>query len=145
MIMVQEQTTIAKIKSNKSTGSDQVSSEWMKWSSIDFKLFMLSHLNQCYLSCTIPKAWTHSLVAMLPKPSTNEPLSCGSYRPISLTQSMYKIYASLLKIRLREHVEPYIRPQQFGFRPKRSTSQPIHILRRCLEIFERSIESLHLV
>ena len=136
---------ISKIKTNKSPGSDNISSEWIKWSSVDFKQFLLSHLNQCFMSCSIPKAWSHSLVAMLPKPQTQDPLSPGSHRPISLTQAMYKIYASLLRSRLQTHVECFTRPQQYGFRPKRSTSQPIHFLRRCLEIFERSTDSLHLV
>ena len=136
---------VSKIKTNKSPGSDKISSEWIKWSSVDFKQFLLSHLNQCFVSCAVPKEWTHSLVAMLPKPNTQDPLSPGSYRPISLTQSLYKIYAALLRSRLQLHVEAFMRPQQFGFRPRRSTSQPIHILRRCLEIFERSSDSLHLV
>ena len=136
---------ISKIKTNKSPGSDKISSEWIKWASVDFKQFLLSHFNQCFVSCSVPKDWTHSLVAMLPKPNTQDPLSPGSYRPISLTQSLYKIYAALLRSRLQTHVEAFMRPQQFGFRPRRSTSQPIHILRRCLEIFERSSDSLHLV
>ena len=38
-----------------------------------------------------------------------------------------------------------IRPTQFGFRANRSTSQPIHIVRRMLEAFERQQHPLHLL
>ena len=38
-----------------------------------------------------------------------------------------------------------MRKLQYGFRPARSTSQPILILRRLIEIYERGGEPLHLV
>ena len=34
---------------------------------------------------------------------------------------------------------------QYGFRAKRSTTQPVHIMRRILEVFERQQNSLHLL
>ena len=54
-------------------------------------------------------------------------------RPISLTNTMYKIFASLLQKRLSSHFGDKIRPTQFGFRANGSTSRPIHIMRRMLE------------
>ena len=101
--------------------------------------------NQCFAAQVVPVEWTHSEVVMLPKPKTQDPLHPSANRPISLTQAFYKTYASLLKNRLQKHVEQFIRPHQFGFRPARSTSQPIHIIRRTLELFERTQDSLHLV
>ena len=60
----------------------------------------------------------------------------SNYRPISLTNTMYKIYASLLQKRLAAHFDSRLRPTQFGFRSGRSVTQPIHILRRLLEVHE---------
>ena len=37
------------------------------------------------------------------------------------------------------------RPTQFGFRAKRSTNHPVHIMRRILEIYERQQNSLHVL
>ena len=58
---------------------------------------------------------------------------------------MYKIFASLLQKRLASYFDDKIRPTQFGFRANRSTSQPIHIMRRMLEAFERQQHPLHLL
>jgi hypothetical protein len=51
----------------------------------------------------------------------------------------------MLKKRLEGCLESKIRPFQYGFRAIRSTSQPIHILRRIIELFERSTSALHLL
>ena len=63
----------------------------------------------------------------------------------SCTNTMYKIVASLLQKRLASFLDEKIRPAQFSFRANRSTSQPIHIMRRMLEAFERQQHNLHLL
>ena len=136
---------LSKLRSNRSPGSDEIRAEVIKWSSYDFHLSLLSLLNKCFLAQEVPKDWQHSLVVMLPKPNTQDPLSPSSYRPISLTQSMYKVYATLLRTRLKKALDPHLRPSQFGFRPSKSAHQPIFVLRRTLELFERSSSSLHCI
>ena len=58
---------------------------------------------------------------------------------------MYKIYASLVQKRRSHFFDDRIRSTQYGCRAKRSTTQPIHIMRRILEVFERQQNSLHLL
>ena len=58
---------------------------------------------------------------------------------------MYKIYASLLQNRLAAHFDHRLSPTQFGFRSGRSVTQPIHILRRLLEVHERQTEAFHAI
>eukprot|EP00975_Prorocentrum_lima_P070846 12934379-Prorocentrum_lima.AAC.1 len=43
------------------------------------------------------------------------------YRPISLSNSLYKIFAALLKRRLELEMEYKLQSMQFGFRKRRST------------------------
>ena len=136
---------LSKFKNGKSTGSDQVKMEYIKWSSLTFKHAVLSLLNDCFLTGTVPREWNYALIAMLPKGGTKDLRNPDMYRPISLSQTMYRLYASVLKYRLQSLVEPFLRPTQYGFKPKRSTSQPIFILRRIIEKFERSGDSLHLL
>ena len=57
----------------------------------------------------------------------------GSYRPISLLNSVYKIYAAMLQTRLAESFDERLRGTQYGFRSHRSTTQPLFILRRAME------------
>ena len=40
----------------------------------------------------------------------------GNYRPISLLQALYKIYASLIQIRMADELEEQMWNTQFGFR-----------------------------
>ena len=67
----------------------------------------------------------------------------SNYRPISLTNISYKIFASMLQHKLQHHLDPRVRDRQFGFRKNRSTTQPIHIIRRLLEVFERQNSPFH--
>ena len=71
--------------------------------------------------------------------------SLSNYRPISLTNMSHKIFASMVQARLSRYLDGRIRPTQFGFRKSRSTTQPIHILRRLLEVHERQPSPLHVL
>jgi len=137
--------TLARFHNNRSPGSDGLPMELVKWSSFDYKFQVLLAINFHFMRSDVPSDWLHSIVAMIPKPRTSDPLLPSAYRPISLTQSFYKIYACLIRTRLQQVLEPHIRDTQYGFRPKRSTLQPIFLLRRIIELFERSQTSLHLV
>ena len=46
-----------------------------------------------------------------------------------------KVYNKVLLIRTRYHVDPVLKKNQAGFRPGRSCSHQIHILRRTMEVF----------
>ena len=80
---------------------------------------------------------------MLVKDQKKDTRSLDNYRPISLTNTIYKVYASLLQRRLVCFFDDDIRDRQFGFRPNRSTTQPTHIMRRIIEVRERQSETLH--
>ena len=133
-----------RLKNRKAPGSDGIPSEFWKWASPYFLEVLLQHLNDCLLSASAPDTWNEALVAMLPKESS-DPSHPASNRPIALTQTSYKIYAALLQRRLQQGLESRIRPHQYGFRPHKSTSQPCHIIRRILELYERQGETLHLL
>ena len=60
----------------------------------------------------------------------------ANYRPISLLQNIYKIYARLIQNRLTEAIDDRIWKTQFGFRRNRSTAQPISIIRRIQDYIE---------
>ena len=66
------------------------------------------------------------VVMLYKKGATADP---ANYRPISLLNSCYKLYASMIQRRLVA-MDKRIGEAQFGFREARSTSQPLYILRR---------------
>ena len=51
---------------------------------------------------------------------------------------MTKMFAAILKNRIAEHVDPYLHKTQYGFRKDRSTNQAIHIVRRLVDLGERT-------
>ena len=86
-------------------------------------MFFLAHYNKCLATGTVPEAWLLSDVVMLLKDSKGD----------------------LLQLRLSHYIDSRIRETQYGFRRGRSTSQPIHILRRIIETHERQDSPLHIL
>jgi len=58
---------------------------------------------------------------------------CNNYRPITLLNVVYKIFAILLHNRICTVVEHKIGEYQMGFRPNRSTIDNIFIIRQIYE------------
>ena len=134
-----------KAKRGRAPGPDQLPTDFLVWASPEVLDLILSLLNHCFLSASSPAAFNKAVVAMLPKPNQKDPSAPGANRPISLTQSLYKLYTSLLHLRLRGPLDGKLRPSQYGFRARRSTSQPLHMVRRIIELYERQGQSLHVV
>ena len=67
-----------------------------------------------------------------------DPNNLENYRPISLLNTLFKIIASVIKMRIEEAVEQKIMQSQFGFRVGKDTTQAIHIARRIQEYAERA-------
>nr|XP_008201458.1 PREDICTED: LINE-1 retrotransposable element ORF2 protein [Tribolium castaneum] len=95
--------------------------------------------NSCFNSGHFPTPWKEATTIMIPKPNKdpNNPLS---YRPISLLNILGKIFETILASRLRHTLEEnnLLPPEQFGFRPHRSTSDPT------FELFTDSTRSANL-
>ena len=58
-----------------------------------------------------------------------------NYRPISLLNSAYKLYAAMLCNRLQEGLRDRIRTNQYGFQKDKSTVDALHIIRRIQDLF----------
>ena len=126
-----------KVKTRRAPGPDKLPGELLKYSSRNFKRLLLDHYNSVFYAGVSPGNWKHSEVIMIFKGKKKDPKCPRSYRPISLVNVIYKVYASMLHHRLKEAIEERLSPFQFGFRPGRSTSTPLFVLRRLLELHER--------
>ena len=134
---------LRKLKRGKASGPNGLACEIYKHAPYVLKSFMLEHYNQCLEQAVVPDSWMLSEVVMIIKNHAKDTRSLSNYRPISLTNISYKIFASMLQTRLEYYLDDRIRDRQFGFRKHRSTSQPIHVLRRLIEIYERQTSSFH--
>ena len=68
-----------------------------------------------------------------------------NYRPISLLNTLYKVFAAILQKRISAVLDKYLQKTQFGFRKDKSTADAIHLVRRVIEFGESTTNQLHLL
>jgi hypothetical protein len=83
-----------------------------------------------------PPVWKHARVTSVLKPG-KDPAQLMSYRPISLLDTIGKLFEKILLTRILHEVGEcrLLRDEQFGFRPKHSTSLQLAHLERITRNF----------
>lgn len=66
----------------------------------------------------MPDSWKDSLIALIPKQGTDN-LLINNYRPITLLNNEYKLYANILAERSKKVFQMMIHNDQAGFLPGR--------------------------
>ena len=91
--------------------------------------------NVCFNTGCIPSLWGKSIINPIPKSSSADQKDPLSYRGISLSASMYKLYSSLLNNRLSVWSEnnDKIVDEQNGFRKKRRTIDQLSSLTNIID------------
>jgi hypothetical protein len=79
----------------------------------------------------VPERWSRAILVPVPKKAGAHALD--QHRGISLLNSVPKLFNRILLERVQKKVEPLLRAEQNGFRPKRSTIQHVLALRRITE------------
>jgi hypothetical protein len=103
---------------------------------------LLQAINEAYSKGELPETWTVAkIICIFKKGDASLP---ENYRPISLLDAVYKLYAKLILNRIQQQVDKRLRKTQYGFRTARSTSDPIHIIRRLQDLFKQKASPLHL-
>uniref|UniRef100_A0A2D4KI84 Reverse transcriptase domain-containing protein n=1 Tax=Micrurus paraensis TaxID=1970185 RepID=A0A2D4KI84_9SAUR len=92
-------------------------------------------MNEVLTKKEIPKTWTEAYITLIPKEGTDQQ-QIKNFRPISLLNSDYKIFASILAERLKRYLNNFIHPDQNGFLPKRQIRDNIRIILDTLEYYE---------
>ena len=135
---------LKKLAHNKAAGPDSIPAEAWQWLDEHNQSALLRVLNQALLTATIPDDWHQAIVVEIYKgkgPLTDP----ASYRPISLLNTSYKLFAEIIHTRLQPALDDRLREAQYGFRAACSTSQPIHIIRRLIERAEATGQSLYTI
>ena len=132
------------LKKSKAPGLDGMRSEAIVLLDYVGERLLLDLLNECFKTKTVPQEWKQALVVNIYKGKGSES-DPANYRPISLLNVLYKIYAALLQKRLAAAHDHSIRPTQFGFRAKKSTSDPTFILRRLQDYSAKTGQPVHVL
>ena len=127
---------IRKMKRNKATGTDNITTDWLKDLNSDNRRRLLQMINAWWIKEVWPRKLEEARVAALYK--KGDPECPENYRPLSLLNTLFKALAAMLKARIEGAVDHCIGQEQFGFRKKRGTTQAIFVARRVQEFAERA-------
>ncbi|CAB4037987.1 Hypothetical predicted protein, partial [Paramuricea clavata] len=113
---------LGSLKTNKATGLDQISAKLLKDSSSIIASGLTKIINASFVSQTFPDVWKKGKI--IPFFKSNDPTSPNNYRPITILPIVSKIMERIVHRQVYEYLQEHdlITSEQFGFRPKLSTS-----------------------
>lgn len=103
-------------------GENGYSAEWYKTTLL---LFTLN-------GGETPASWKHAIISVIPKVGKDKS-ECSSYRPISILNFDYRLYASIIAKRLENIIPDIIDEDKTGFLKTRQTQDNV---RRALHLME---------
>ncbi|KAK3530487.1 hypothetical protein QTP86_024399 [Hemibagrus guttatus] len=133
---------LKRMKSGKAVGPDDIPVEVWKCLGEAAVEFLTSLFNRVLESETMPEEWRRSVLVPIFK-NKGDVQSCSNYRGIKLMSHTMKLWERVVEARLRKVVE--ICEQQYGFMPRKSTTDAIFALRILMEKYRDGQRELHCV
>lgn len=126
---------VKSLKNGKSPGADGIPSEAYKYGGPDIVQALHTLFTTCWEAAELPQDFKNATIVTIFK--KGDRTQCGNYRGISLLSTAGKVLAKVLLSRLQQAASKILPESQSGFRPNRSTIDPIFTLR---QLQEKSIE-----
>ncbi|KAK3558847.1 hypothetical protein QTP86_028719, partial [Hemibagrus guttatus] len=133
---------LKRMKSGKAVGPDDIPVEVWKCLGEAAVEFLTSLFNRVLESERMPEEWRRSVLVLIFK-NKGDVQSCSNYRGIKLMSHTMKLWERVVEARLRKVVE--ICEQQYGFMPRKSTTDAIFALRILMEKYRDGQRELHCV
>ena len=127
-------TVVSKMKKNISPGSDGLTSNFYKEFWPDIKKYVVESINESYNIRTLPPSFRKIIMTLLYKKNERDLLK--NYRPISLSNTDYKILAFVLANRLQLVISKLISPHQTAYINGRYIGNSCRLLLDIFEYFE---------
>ena len=122
-----------RLKTGKLPGGDEIPPEVLKYCDLD--AIILEYANKLLINHEKPQQWSD--INLMPLPKSGDLGYTTNYRGIAVSAVAAKMVNKMLLLRIQSKLDPYLRPNQNGFRPKRSTTAHILALRRVIENVKR--------
>ncbi|KAK3541127.1 hypothetical protein QTP86_015732, partial [Hemibagrus guttatus] len=133
---------LKRMKSGKAVGPDDIPVEVWKCLGEAAVEFLANLFNRVLESERTPEEWRRSVLVPIFK-NKGDVQSCSNYRGIKLMSHTMKVWERVVEARLRKVVE--ICEQQYGFMPRKSTTDAIFALRILMEKYRDGQKELHCV
>uniref|UniRef100_A0A803TMB0 Reverse transcriptase domain-containing protein n=1 Tax=Anolis carolinensis TaxID=28377 RepID=A0A803TMB0_ANOCA len=127
--------TLKTMKPNKAPGPDGFPVCFYKTLQEESILHLQGIMNKVLTKGEIPKSWSQADIVAIPK-ENGILTDLRNYRPISLLNSDYKIFTSVLANRFKEFLQNWIGPEQKGFLPGRNASENLRCIVDIIEYYE---------
>jgi hypothetical protein len=117
------QDAIRGLKISKAPGPDDIPNSALKHLPQRMILLLVALFNAMFRTQHFPSVWKHARVISILKPG-KDPALPSSYRPIRLLDTIGQVFEKILLSRILSEVSGrgLLRDEQFGFRPKHSTT-----------------------
>ena len=102
---------LSKTKTGKAPAPDGLVNEILQLLDKHGETKLLNFYNQSWLQGTIPSSWSHATVVAIFK-GKGDDTDPSSYRPISLLNATYKVYAAMIQARLASTFDDKLRSTQ---------------------------------
>ncbi|KAK3506303.1 hypothetical protein QTP70_017471, partial [Hemibagrus guttatus] len=130
------------MKSGKAVGHDDIPVEVWKCLGEAAVEFLTNLFNRVLESERMHEEWRRSVLVAIFK-NKGDVQSCSNYRGITVMSHTMKLWERVVEARLRKVVE--ICEQQYGFMPRKSTTDAIFALRILMEKYRDGQRELHCV
>jgi hypothetical protein len=135
---------IKEMNSKTSTDPFGMSNKMIKHSSYLMKVRLLEIFNSCLTKKEVPGEWKHSVISMLVK-SGQDSKNVTSFRPISMTPCIARLFERLILSRLHRHMKSnnILVKNQSGFRKNRQTKDNLlYLTQKAQEGFNEEKKTL---
>lgn len=113
-----------KLKMGKAPGEDGIENEAWKYMTTEIGDVLGRLLNSVWKNGKIPEDWKEGIISLIFK--KGEKSEVGNYRGVTLMNTAYKMYASILNDKLMREVKEKLQESQFGFREGRGAIDAIY-------------------
>ena len=113
--------------SRKAPGPDNITNNMLKNLPSSMSRLLHQIFEKCCTYGYFPNLWKVSQTCIIPKPNKLDYLVANSYRPVSLTSHISKIFEKIINNILLFHLDSnnLLNPNQFGFRAGKSTKDAL--------------------